>query len=104
MKTKFQIKSLVLGVLLGAAAVIGIAADKESPGPTVWEYSAETIDLHAVQPGSHDWWWAKELTRRSAQGWEIVCTRRVSDSDVEIVAKRPKNEHATPSSDRNSDQ
>jgi hypothetical protein len=90
MSTKFQIKSLVLGALLGAVAVIGIAADKENTHPIVWEYSAVTYDLHASQPESNDYYWSQELAKRAAQGWEIVSSRRINDSIVEIVAKRPK--------------
>jgi len=90
MKINFQFKSLVLGALLGAVAVIGIAADKQSSRPIVWEVQADTYDLHASQPESNDYYWSQELTRRASQGWDIVSSRRVSDSTVEIVTKRQK--------------
>jgi hypothetical protein len=88
MKSKFQIKSFVLGALLGAVIVIGVAADKEGTHPTVWEYNIVTQDLGSDT--GNDYFWAQALTKKSAEGWDIVSSHRVNETTVQMILKRPK--------------
>ena len=87
MKRKFQIQSFVLGALLGAIAVIGIAADSPStrPAKVKWQYG--TFDS---LPGSL----AQQLDGLADKGWEVVSVSMYAmpDSTTKslIVAKIPK--------------
>jgi len=88
MKNPFQIKSFVLGTLLGAIAVIGIAADKGSTPPVVWQYNIVTQELGADT--GNDYFWAQALTKKSEEGWDIVSTSRINDSSVQMILRKPK--------------
>ena len=87
MKPQFQIKSFVLGTLLGAVAVIGIAADSQSTQPAKIKWQFATFDS---LPGSL----ASQLDGLADKGWEIVSvsTYALPDSTTKslIVAKIPK--------------
>jgi hypothetical protein len=87
MKPQFQIKSFVLGTLLGALAVIGIAADSPSTQSakikwqfTAYDYKGSSLD--------------QELSSLADKGWEIVSVSAYAPPDlttkVLIVAKIPK--------------
>jgi ABC-type nitrate/sulfonate/bicarbonate transport system substrate-binding protein len=87
MKPQFQIKSIVLGVLLGAIAMIGIAADSTSTQPVKIKWQFETFDS---LPGSL----AQQLDGLADNGWEIVSVSAYalpnSTMKALIVAKIPK--------------
>jgi hypothetical protein len=87
MKPQFQIKSFVLGALLGAIAVFGVAADSPSAQPEKIKWQFATFEYW---PGSLD----HQLNSLADNGWEIVSVSQyaLADSSTKalIVAKIPK--------------
>ena len=86
MKSKFDIKSLLLGLCLGAAIVFSVAAASTSE-PTAWEY--RTLEASAF-PMEID----KKLNEAAADGWALVGTSmRASEGTttrVLMICKRPR--------------
>ncbi len=67
MKTKFDIKSVFSGALLGAALVLALGA-ATNQSRTAWEYSVEWITLNQGNTSAS----AIQLESINKQGWELV--------------------------------
>ena len=65
MKDRIELKSLLLGALLGAVAVLSIAATTGEEKHTAWEYRVVTAQAFQNELG-------KAINESAAQGWEFV--------------------------------
>ena len=81
MKTKFDIKSIVCGTLLGAAIVFTVGAAGQSQR-TTWEYRV----LHEQPVATME----KALNSAAADGWEFVGVTTDPSSGTFSVLRRPK--------------
>jgi hypothetical protein len=83
MKMKFDIRSLVCGALLGAAAILltGAALDSQN---TAWEYTVHTYG-GGFQPK------IENLNKLGAEGWELAAPLTATDGAARgFVFKRRK--------------
>jgi hypothetical protein len=93
MKEKIQIKSLVLGVVLGAALVLSIAAAipvNPSYNSNAWEYrffDQRKIVEQGKQPGNASDNLEPLLNRLTTEGWEVV-NYADTDHGVSVLLKR----------------
>jgi hypothetical protein len=86
MKNKIDIKSLALGVLLGAAIVFSIGAATPS-GSTVWEYKVVRGNIRGNNDaGELD----KYINNAIAGGWDFVSASPLGDQSGFAVLKRGK--------------
>ena len=86
MKSKIQMKSLLLGLVLGAAAVflIGAAA---SGGRTDWEYRVVSgLTFHRPDPPILE----KSINSSVAEGWEFVSASGTSQEHGFAIMRRKK--------------
>jgi hypothetical protein len=84
MKTRIETKSLLLGALLGAAAVAGIAAATENDRRTAWEYRVVTGRGFADELG-------KAINSAVADGWEFVSASGPNNENWGLaVLRRPR--------------
>jgi hypothetical protein len=81
MKKKIDIRSTVLGALLGMAIVISIAAAAERGSD--WEYKVvvETLLQNKMQ---------ETINSHIAQGWQFVATSGVGERSGYVVMRREK--------------
>jgi hypothetical protein len=92
MKTSLDLRSTILGAIIGGVAALTIAATTDK-GATRWEYSVELGYFKHADPE-----YAKihttQLNTLASQGWEVVCSHTILQENVdatrEIVLKRPK--------------
>jgi hypothetical protein len=81
MKHTFDIKSMVLGVTLGAIIMFSVAA-ATSRGITTWDYKIISGRLgKSAHPPL-----AEQLDQAAAGGWDVVCT--ASDDGYPFVILR----------------
>ncbi len=81
MKIKMDIKSLALGILLGAITVFSIAAATRESTPT-WEY--QFLYLHSVP--NHNLIGA--INTAAIEGWEVV--NYTADNGMSVLLKRAR--------------
>ena len=82
MKNKFDIKSLVLGGLLGAVIMFSIAA---TTGKSAWDYKIISGHLRHLS-ADPDPALGEQLDQAAADGWEAVST--ASDGGFPFVILR----------------
>ena len=89
MNDKIQMRSFVMGAILGAIIIIGIAAAKDS-ARTDWQYDTKTVDRVTYQH------YSTELNMIAQDGWEVVSAQLINfDKDsglagLSVVLKRPR--------------
>ena len=85
MKQRFDIKSLVLGTLMGTAVVLTVAAMSGTTRPT-WDYEIiyGRLSQTAKVPSIRD-----ELYNASSNGWDVVAATSEDGCPV-LVLRRPK--------------
>lgn len=83
MKKKIDIKSMVLGALLGMAIVVSIAAANDSR--TVWEYKVLTGTVFGTE-GLLD----NVINRSVSEGWEFVSASHSIERYGFAVMRREK--------------
>ncbi len=81
MKTAINIKSILMGALLGAAVVFGVAAATNTQG-VVWEYRV----IMAQPPGTMQ----KEMNAAAEEGWEVVGVASDTNVGAFTVFRRPR--------------
>lgn len=84
MKNQIQIKSLIIGTLLAAAAFIGIGAAGGDKERTSWEYKLFIHSSEKLPDGVE-----KKLTELGSLGWEAVGFDNTT-SRPSVLLKRPK--------------
>ena len=82
MKTRFDIKSMALGVCLGAVAVFSIAAATREATP-IWEYKC----LYQLTAPSRNLIGA--INEAANEGWEVV-GYAVSENGESVLLKKAK--------------
>lgn len=82
---KFDIKSLLLGVALGAGVVLSIAAATESREHTTWEYKVVVGTVLSNDGKLED-----ALNSSAAQGWDFVSASPSKDQYGFAVMRREK--------------
>jgi hypothetical protein len=81
MKDKLDIKSLVIGVLLGAAVMFSVAA---ATGRPAWDYKIISGRLgQSIHPPL-----AQQLDQAAAEGWEVVTATSDDGYPVLILRKQ----------------
>ncbi len=84
MKNRIEIKSLLLGALLGAVAVLSIAAATGNEGRIVYEYRVVTTSAFQDELG-------KIINTSVAEGWDFIsATGPNNDNWGMAVLRRPK--------------
>ena len=74
MKKELDMKSLVIGALLGAVIVLSVAAAANPPRPTVWQYM--TVSGQVLGADSR---LDQAINDGIAAGWEFVSASQASD-------------------------
>jgi len=82
---KIDIKSLVLGGLLGMAIFFSVGAATDNSA--VWEYKVVTGYVFGSGPRLED-----VINNTVAQGWQFVATSGVGDRSGYVVMRREKAE------------
>jgi hypothetical protein len=96
MKTSLDLRSTILGAIIGGVAALTIAATTDT-GATRWEYSVQ-LQYFKVRDPEYDKIHATQLNTLAAQGWEVVCSHTIDPSPDpaslggtrEVVLKRAK--------------
>ena len=84
MKYKFDVRSMIVGALLGAASVLTTAA--VTGGRTTWNYHiiygrlSSTIDLPSI---------GEQLDQAASNGWEVVAATSENGSPI-LILRRPQ--------------
>ena len=78
---RIDLKSLALGVLLGAAAVLSIAAVHNSSGQ---------LEFHVVAGAIFEGSFERNLNKAAATGWKFEQTATFTDRYGYAVMSRPK--------------
>jgi hypothetical protein len=88
-KKTFQ--SLMAGVVLGVAVVVGVAAVSESSAPTKWEYLViDKNQLSKRGPGTYSEILQKVANEYGAEGWEVVGYSVTPDFVATAMLKRAR--------------
>ena len=85
MKNKIDIKSLVLGALLGAVVVLSAAAATTSGGRTVWEYQTVQGTVQGNEAKLDD-----AINKQGSQGWEFVSASHSTEKYGFAIMRREK--------------
>ena len=85
MNNKLNINSLLVGILLGAVAVICIAAATGAGGRTSWEYKIIAQPQHAIVQALE-----QPLNDADKDGWEVVGVSHSEREGTFALMKRPK--------------
>jgi hypothetical protein len=82
---KIEVKSLLIGTLLGAAVMFSIAAATRSGGRTAWEY--KIVSGNAIQEVL-----GKAINSSVGEGWDFVSASAPnSNNEAFVVLRREKN-------------
>lgn len=81
MKNRIEIKSLLLGALLGAVTVLSIAAATGNATPPVYEYRVVTTSAFQDELG-------KIINTSVAEGWEFVSASGPNDQNWGMAVLR----------------
>jgi hypothetical protein len=85
MKKKIDVKSLVLGALLGGVIVFSIAAATPEPKHVVWEYQTVTGKIFRGDQNLGD-----AINASAGQGWEFVSAFHGVEQYAVAVMRREK--------------
>jgi hypothetical protein len=81
MKT-FDLKSLLLGVLLTMSVVVVMLVATSNSTPAAWDYQV----MHGISLGALE----NRLNSAAKEGWELVSVSRDKDDNPVAVLKRAK--------------
>ncbi len=82
MKKNIDVRSLLVGVLLGAVAIIGVAAANNHN--TVWEY--KLIGANYSGKGEE----LRQMNAAAEEGWEAIAATAVVDMPVFLLKRAKK--------------
>ena len=92
MKTSLDLRSTILGAIIGGVAALTIAATTDT-GATRWEYSVQLQYFKNADP-EYDKIHTTQLNTLASQGWEVVCSQTILSENIqgtrEVVLRRPK--------------
>ena len=83
MKTKIDIKSVILGALLGAVILLSVGA------ATIAGHHSTVSEYKALVSGGGSFL-ERDINKTAADGWEVVSTSSYGEQTLAVL-RRPKN-------------